>query len=62
MFNNQILELIDNKINELRYQTVHLRMFIDSDQERKKNIEFTISHLKHLRHQIKSLLEHKKAT
>jgi hypothetical protein len=61
MLKNQILDLINNRINELKYQTVHLKSFIDSDQERKKNIEFTIIQLIQLQQQIQQLTECKRA-
>ncbi|NMB39716.1 MAG: hypothetical protein GX994_09180 [Firmicutes bacterium] len=61
MLINQILELIDSRIHELKYEEVHLKTFIDSDQERKRNIEFAISQLKQLQQQILNLTECKKA-
>ncbi len=61
MLINQILELIDSRIHELKYEEVHLKTFIDSDQERKRNIEFAISQLRQLQQQILNLTECKKA-
>ena len=61
MLINQILDLIDNQIHKLKYQEVHLKTFIESDQERKRNIEFAISQLRQLQQQILNLTECKKA-
>ena len=48
MSKNEIITLINNRIHELKFQQVHLRTFIHSDQERYDQIEFAINELRQL--------------
>jgi len=56
MLQQDLLDLINNRINELKYQQVSLRTFIKSDQERFEQIEFAINELRRLQKQVLSLI------
>ncbi|HHT37570.1 MAG: hypothetical protein ACE3NC_10160 [Candidatus Wallacebacter cryptica] len=55
MSKNEIITLINNRIHELKFQQVHLRTFIHSDQERYDQIEFAINELRQLLKQIQQM-------
>lgn len=55
MQKQDILKLITTQINELKYQKVHLRQFIESDREQMRKIDFALNQLHNLYSQIENL-------
>lgn len=55
MKKDSIIQIIRQRINELKYQRVTLKPFIDSDQEKIRCITCSIAELEQLAQQIQKL-------
>lgn len=55
MNKNSILQIIRQRINELKFQRVSLKPFIDSDRERLRCINSSITELEQLSQQVEKL-------
>jgi len=56
MLTHEILALIRNRIHELKYEQVHLKLFIQSDQIRNEQLEHTIKELELVHNRIQQLI------
>ncbi|MFY9437130.1 MAG: hypothetical protein WAQ42_09520 [Limnochordia bacterium] len=56
MLKHDILSLIRDRIHELKYEQVNLKLFIESDQTRHEQLEHAIRELELVHNRIKQLL------